>query len=183
VRVALGSYEFDVTRRALVVGPVVGPDSVDVAEHLVAAGADALELDAVGADVARVRARLDVPIVVRFGDTESLRSALAAGASAAVVPGGSADPEQLELIVAAAASVVIDPGALATVTALERAGLPPSRIVSAAITDPGSGPGPVAAAITAGVRVVRTTDVRTARRVADVLAAVMAARDEPRAAP
>lgn len=63
------------------------------------------------------------------------------------------------------------PGLLATVRRLAALGYP-------LVYSPGNDPGPaaLATAVTGGCRIVRTADVRAARRVCDVLAAILEAR-------
>ncbi|HEX2047112.1 MAG TPA: hypothetical protein VHF27_05065 [Acidimicrobiales bacterium] len=86
-------------------------------------------------------------------------------------------PDLLERCAWAGAAVVVPAGYL---EAARAAGLPPDRVVPDTLLLDVTGSGCLVAATAVGVvrgaRIVRTTDARGARRVCDVLAAVMEAR-------
>lgn len=158
MRLTLGSRDYDLTSRALVLG-------VDgVPEDLVREGADLLEVAGYGRPVCAVasgdatveRALEEGAVLVRLtAPTRTALEACAAAGAAVIVP---ADVDQ--------------PAAAA-------AGLPPDRIVpDRLLLDVTRSACPVAATavgVIDGARIVRTTDVRGARRICDVLAAVMEA--------
>lgn len=162
MRLTLGSRGYDLTTRSVVVG--VG----GVPAEMVAEGADLIELDA-GAGPA------PAPIFTTASDEGSLGRALSAGAALVRLTDPTAGG--LALCAAAGASVLVPAGAAGDA---EAAGLPPDRIaVDSLLVDVTGADLPVAATaagVIRGARIVRTTDVRGARRVCDALAAVMEAR-------
>lgn len=162
MRLTLGSRSYDLTTRALVIG--VG----GVPEEMVAEGADVIEVEV---DDGRAPA----PVSTTASDEGDLGRALAAGAG--LVRLTDPTPGELALCAATGASVLVPAGATGDA---EAAGLPPDRIVSdRLLVDVTADDCPVAATaagVIRGARIVRTTDVRGARRVCDVLAAVMEAR-------
>lgn len=156
MRITIGSTSYDLTTRALVIG--VG----DAAE-----GADLVELD-IGAGPAPVSA----PGYATASDDGAVGRALSAGAG--LVRLTQPTTGALALCAAAGAAVVV-PADRAGDT-----GLPSDRVVAdTLLVDVTAAACPVAATaagVIRGARIVRTTDVRGARRVCDVLAAVMEAR-------
>lgn len=162
MHLTLGSRSFDLTARSVVVG-VGGPP-----EEMVALGADLIDLEAgAGAGAA--------PLYTTACDEAGLGRALSAGAALVRLTDPSAGG--LALCAAAGAAVLVPAGAAGDAAA---AGLPPDRIaVDTLLVDVTRADSPVAATaagVIHGARIVRTTDVRGARRVCDVLAAVLEAR-------
>lgn len=175
MRLSLGPRTYDLTARALVMGTVERADSVAEA---VREGADIVEVDHVDAPFTT-----DVPICVALCGGDRVEGALAAGASLVRldgIPPGAA----YAACAAAGASVVVSAAHAGTA---ERVGIPPDRIVVVAgdpagrypvLVDVTGTPSPTAAtavAVVRGARIVRTGDVRGARRICDVLAAVIGA--------
>lgn len=158
MRLTVGSNSYDLTTRSVVIG--VG----GVPEEMVAEGADVVEVDDGPA-----------PVYTTVSDDGGLGRALAAGAALVRLIDPTAGG--LALCAAAGASVLIPGGAAGDAGA---AGLPPDRIaVDTLLVDVTGAAVPMAATaagVIKGARIVRTTDVRGARRVCDVLAAVMEAR-------
>ncbi len=112
--------------------------------------------------------------VVDLVDEGGLDRALAAGA--ALVRLQQPTPALLERCAAAGVAVVLPSGAAGEAAAV---GLPPDRVVvESLLLDVSAEPCPTAATaagVLRGARIVRTADVRGARRVCDVLAAVLEA--------
>ena len=167
MRLDLRSRTYDLVSRALVMG--VGGRPGDLA----AQGADIVEvrLDDVGVPGGAA----SVPIcVVASGEAEV---ALALAASVALVRLLLPTSVELARCAAAGAAVVVRAGAEDDALAV---GLPPERIViDSLVVDVAGLDDPLAATIAgvlAGGRIVRSDDVRGARRVCDVLAAIMEAR-------
>jgi hypothetical protein len=162
MRLTLGSRGYDLTTRSVVVG--VGGEP----EDMVADGADLIELDA-GAGPAPAL------VYTTASDEGGLGRALSAGAALVRLTAPTAGG--LAMCAAAGASVVVPADATADAGA---AGLPPQCIVVDTLLVDVTGADVPMAATAAGVikgaRIVRTTDVRGARRVCDVLAALMEAR-------
>ena len=160
MRLTLGHRSYDLTTRSLVIG--VG----GVPEEMVADGADVVEVD---------EAPAPAPVYTTASDEGDLGRALSAGAGLVRLTDPTAGG--LALCAASGASVLVPAGAAGDA---EAAGLPPDRIVSdSLLVDATAADCPVAvtaAGVIRGARIVRTTDVRGARRVCDVLAAVMEAR-------
>ncbi len=162
MHLALGRHRFDLRTRALVMGTLGPPD------ELVAQGADILELVASHGPV-------PLPVCVRAADDASVDRALSGAADLIHLlrPTG----RSLELCAAAGVAVMV-PGSAAE--AASAAGLPTERtVVDSLLLDVTGDDCPVAATavgIIRGARVVRTADVRGARRICDVLAAVLEAR-------
>jgi len=154
MRITIGSTSYDLTTRALVIG--VGRYSE---------GADLVEPEA-GADPA------PAPVYASAADGAGVGRALAAGAGLVRLTHPSHD--DLALCAAAGAAVVV-PADVAGDT-----GLPADRVIAdTLLVDVTTAEWPAAATaagVIRGARLVRTTDVRGARRVCDVLAAVMEAR-------
>jgi hypothetical protein len=162
MRLTLGSRSYDLTARSVVVG--VGGAPVE----MVAQGADLIEVDVAGGAA-------PAPVYTTVGDEGGLGRALSAGAALVRLTDPTAGG--LALCAAAGAAVLVPAGAAGDAAA---AGLPPDRIaVDTLLVDVTSADSPAAATavgVIHGARIVRTTDVRGARRVCDVLAAVMEAR-------
>jgi dihydropteroate synthase len=153
------------------------------------------ERDLVVVAVAHLRARVDVPLAVTTASSGVVDAALAAGAVIATNPGDLADPAYLAAVAVASASIVVPRGALAEqaeaagirhpriVVDVDLAGLVASSDSAAtgyAMCHSASGVGEAdlgayALAVTHGVRLLRTADVRGARRVAAVIAAILEA--------
>jgi hypothetical protein len=154
MRLTLGSRSYDLTTRSVVIG--VG----GVPEEMVAEGADVIEVDDGPAPA---------PVYTTASDEGDLGRALSAGAVLVRLTDPTA--AELGLCMAAGASVLVPAGA---------AGLPPDRIaVDALFLDVTAADFPAAATAAGfirGARLMRTTDVRSVRRVCDVLAAVLEAR-------
>jgi hypothetical protein len=159
---ALGPRRYDLSTRALVLG-VDGPP-----HELIAQGADLVEL-------ARADQSMPVPVCVAASDEVSVGRALSAGADLVRLHRPTA--EALNLCAAAGVAVLVPAGAAGEAAA---AGLPPERmVVDSLLLDVTADDCPVAATavgVIGGARIVRTADVRGARRICDVLAAVLEAR-------
>jgi len=201
--IVLGPHRYDIRHRALVMA-VLGLSSeqpsnlLREAEAHVAAGADPVELDAAGMQeddepasmVDSLVARVGLPLVVRVDEPTMLTAALAAGASVVAGPVAA----HVVAVASTGASVM-----LTTAEAGEAIGVPRSQVmvepgpdglqqlrqglaaqgwpvVLSTIGCHASGAAQ-ALGIALGARILRTTDVRTARRTADVMAAVLAARE------
>jgi hypothetical protein len=155
----LGSRRYDLNTRALVLG-VAGAGEE---------GADLVECAGAGAG-----AGAGLPVCVAVTDVAGVGRALSAGASLLRM----AEPTSAGLArcASAGAAVVVPSGARDRATA---AGLPPDRIVLDRllldVTGAACPTAATAAGVLRGARIVRTADVRGARRVCDVLAAVMEA--------
>lgn len=194
----LGGRSYPVRHRALVMAVMTGTEVLE-AESLVADGAAVLQLPPLDGwrglsdeeetrfMVASVGALLPlgVPVAVDTTRVEVLRAALDAGAAVVCAPAGGSGSAHLAAAAAAGAAVVVSPQRLADA---QSAGIPVGRVVVATGLD-AEAPGPdcsrlVSAddeatwslAIALGFRVLRTSQVRQARRVADVMAAVLEAR-------
>lgn len=154
MRITIGPTSYDLTTRALV-----------IAVGSVAQGADLVELaDGAGPS--------PLPVYASAPDDAGVGRALSAGAGLVRLTHPSAGA--LALCAAAGASVVVPAG-----TAAET-GFPADRVVpDSLLIDVASHEHPVAATavgVIRGARLVRTVDVPAARRVCDVLAAVLEAR-------
>jgi len=159
---ALGPRRYDLRTRALVMG-VFGPP-----DDLVANGADVLETEGTGL-------AMPVPVCVAASDDASVGRALSAGADLVRLFHPTAG--SLSLCAAAGVAVLVPRTAAGEAAA---AGFPPERVVvESLLLDVTSDECPVAATavgVIRGARIVRTADVRGARRICDVLAAVLEAR-------
>ena len=162
MHLALGRHHSDLRTRALGMGALGLPD------QLLAQGADLVELDGPGGPI-------PVPVCVRASDEASVETALAGGAD--LVHLLRPTSRSLDLCAAADVAVVVPAGAAEAAAA---AGLPTERIVvGSLIVDVTGDDCPVAATavgVIRGARIVRATDVIGARRICDVLAAVLEAR-------
>jgi hypothetical protein len=146
MRLVLGSRQYDLTTRALVLGLSGAPE--------------------------------DGPMFAVASDEAAVERALADGADLVRLTHPSAG--SLKRCAAAGAAVVVPADACSDATA---AGLAAERIVPDTLlveVGAGAGAGALAATVAGvigGARIVRTADVRAARRVCDVLAAVWEAGD------
>ena len=160
MRLTLGSRSYDLTTRSLVIGVGGAPAA------MVADGADVIEVHAGPAPA---------PVYTTVSAEGDLGRALSAGAGLVRLTDPTAG--SLALCAAAGAAVMVPAGAAGDA---EAAGFPPDRIVGDTLfVDVAAAEFPMAATavgVIRGARIVRTTDVRGARRVCDVLAAVMEAR-------
>lgn len=176
MRLSLGSRSYDLTGRALVMGTVRGAGSV------AGAGRDGADIVEVGDAGALSGAGLAV-ICLAPADDRGLEAGLAAGvAMVRLGPGASG----AAYAACARAGVTVVVVGAARAAAAEAAGVGPDRIV---VEQGGAGPYPVlvdvtgspcpvaatAVAVVKGARMIRTAEVRGARRTCDVLAAVMGA--------
>lgn len=159
--ITLGSRSYDLRTRALVMA--VGGSPLD----LVGQGADILEL-------AYPHPQMPVPVCVAAYDDHLLERALSAGAVLVHLP--KPTPSSLAMCAEAGAAVLVAPAASAGAAA---AGLPPERIIPDTLLLDVTGEDFPAVATAVGVirgaRLVRTADVPGARRVCDVLAAILEA--------
>lgn len=190
--IRLGDRAYDLASRALVLATVP------------ADGADLVEVEIAGVEEAVRNHR--VPVVATVTGPADVRAACDAGAVAVVDPCGLADAATVTAAAAAGVAIVglLDHEADAAdlvqrARAAEALGMPTGCILlgPALPAGPGmlatarrlatlgyplvysTGDSPTAAiatAVTGGCRVVRTGDVRAARRVCDVLAAILGAR-------
>ena len=160
MRLTFDSRSYDLTTRSVVIG--VGADP----EEMVARGADVIDLGDGPAPA---------PMYASASDDAAVGHALSAGAGLVRLTEPTAGA--LALCAAAGVAVLVPSGAAGDA---EAAGLPPDRIaVDSLLVDVTGDACPIAATaagVVRGARIVRTTDVRGARRVCDVLAAVLEAR-------
>ncbi len=198
MQVVLGSSTYDVSHRAVVIGrldAIAGDksrraDACREAKLLVTLGADALAIDAAtasgparnaaegaadtGAGAAGLAARVDalrscagVPVVVASSRIDVGLAAAHAGASV-LLP-----PDAVNRAIAGgvpAEAVLLDGGEQTDAPAARHAYPVVVTTVDAATH---------AVAIVSGLRLLRTRDVQAARRVADVLAAIVDAASRP----
>lgn len=198
---ALGPRRFDIRHRAVIMGRLDPREGVDrvlsAADRLVADGADALDLsgaDQVGDLIAVVEAlgrRFDVPLCVGLGLPDLVSEARAAGVAVFDATRGPADPDRLSALLADGATVIVaappaggmaaehlvaDPGLdLRAYPSL--AGLGHPLCLSVPDGERGAILALAALGIALGARLLRTRDGRGARRTADVMASVLAARE------
>lgn len=173
MRLSLGPRAYDLTARALVLGVVGCPASVGEA---VEEGADIVEVGDVDGPVAA-----GVPVCVAVREGRGPEAALAAGASLLRLEGAPSASAYEACAEAGVAVVVADTDA----GSAELAGIRPDRIVVVdgdphgpypVLVDVTGSSSPTAAtsvAVVRGARIVRTGDMRGARRICDVLAEVM----------
>jgi hypothetical protein len=178
MRLSLGDRDYDLTTRALVMGTVERASSVVDA---VRNGADIVEVGDVDGTFAPDAI---VPVCVAVTEGWGPERALASGPALVWFDGAPSSAADYAACAKAGASVVVAAGETGSA---ERAGIPPDRIVVAdgdfggrypALVDVTGSHSPTAAtavAVVRGARIVRTADVRGARRICDVLAAVMEA--------
>lgn len=159
--IIVGPRSYDLQTRALVMGVGTSP------QDLIDQGADMVAL-------AYPQQQMPVPVCVTASDDDLVRRALSAGAALLHLP----EPTSFSLAMCAKAgvAVLVPTGASAGAAA---AGLPPERIIpDTLLLDVTAEDFPVVATavgVIRGARIVRTADVRGARRVCDVLAAVFEA--------
>ena len=156
MRLTLGSRSYDLRTRALVMAVGGSPGEGADIVHMVEPGP------------------AELPVCVTACDEEGVRRALSAGVDVLHLP--EPTPASLALCAEARAAVLVPMAASAAAAA---AGIPPERIVVDALLLDVTGadlPSPATAVgVIQGARIVRTADVAGARRVCDVLAAVMEA--------
>jgi len=159
MRLTLGSHSFDLTTRALVMGVDGAP------EALVAQGADIVEL-------AHLDRPIAVPVCIVASGDHAVERALAAGAGLVCLRPPTTGA--LRRCATSGVAVMVPSGATDEAAA---AGLPPDRIVSEDLLLDVTGEAAPSAATAVGVirgaRIVRTVDIGGARRVCDVLAAIL----------
>ena len=159
MRLTLGSRSYDLTTRSVVIGVGGTPAA------MVAQGADVIEVDDGPAPA---------PVFTTASDEAGVGRALSAGAGLVRLTAPTAGA--LALCAAAGAAVVVPAEAAGDAAA---AGFPADRIVRDTLfVDVTAADFPMAATavgVIRGARIVRTSDVLGARRVCDVLAAVMEA--------
>lgn len=165
MRLTLGPHAYDLRSRALVMG-ALGP-----VDELIGHGADLVELAAFDRQGA-----MPVPACATASDEAGVARALAAGACLVHLP--QPTPAGLRMCATAGVAVLVPPSAAddAAVAGVLRERIVPDSL----LLDVTGATCPVAATavgVIQGARIVRTApaDVRGARRVADVLAAVMEA--------
>lgn len=198
VHLQLGFHRFDVTHRAVVVGVVQPLDgSLDTllgaAEAATQAGADILAVKVPPQEAAptveAVHQRFGLPISVDACGPQQARAALDAGAVMIWDRHGLAGADYFAAAATARAAVVTCPSRVA---AAEAAGVARTSLVLDAGAVMGHGAKlvslghlvqvssselpTISACVSAGWRLVRTTEVARARRVRDVLGAVSEAR-------
>jgi hypothetical protein len=153
MHLALGSRRYDLSTRALVLG--VAGAGVEGADLVEGAGSG-------------------LPVCVAVSDDAGVGRALSAGA--ALLRMAEPTTAGLQRCAAAGAAVVLPAGACDRAAA---AGVPPDRIVPDRllldVTGAACPTAATAAGVIRGARIVRTADVRGARRICDVLAAVLEA--------
>lgn len=162
MRLTLGSRTYDLTSRALVLG-VSGPPG-----ELLDLGAELVEPDRPGPWA-------ELPVCTTAADQVGLEQVLTHHPVLVRLPAPTT--AALRRCAGAGVAVVVPEPAVDEARA---AGLPPDRIVpDTLLLDVTGHPCPVAATavgVIRGARIVRTADVRGARRICDVLAAVLEAR-------
>lgn len=162
MHLALGHRRYDLRTRALVMGALRSPD--ELVEH----GADILELES-------PHGPMPLPVCVPAPDDASVAGALSGGAD--MVRLLRPTRQSLDMCAAAGVAVLVPSDAAGDASA---AGLPAERIVVDAllldVTGDDCAMAATAVGVIRGARIVRTDDVRGARRVCDVLAAILEAR-------
>jgi hypothetical protein len=179
VQLVLAGGSVDLRARVLVAGVVPAPrfgqegEVLATAATLRAAGADLVDVSLPPRLSGPVARSGDTPVCVLARSTEEARMARQAGAQLILVPRGVAAVVESD---ADSVAIVVD----------DLAELPAARELACGLGLPlavdvtrWSGPDAVgreAAAVALGCRVIRTGDVRRSRRVAEVMAALLAAR-------
>jgi len=162
MRVTLGPRTYDLTTRALVLGTVEGAESE---------GADLAEQVVPGDPAA-------VPLVAEAADAAAVDAALAAGAALLRLTGPTT-ADAYRRCAAAGVAVLVPAGAVHEARA---AGLAADRVLpDTLLVDVTGAAAPLAVTVVAvirGARIVRTDGARAARRVCDVLAAILEAGDQ-----
>lgn len=177
----LGGQRIDLRTRVLVAGIVPPPrfgregEVLATAATVRSAGADLVDVSLPPRLAGPVARAGTMPVAVRAATAAEVAAARRVGADVVMVPPEVADDAAGE---ASAVAVVVDD--LAAVSAARdvarRLGAPLAIDASR-----WSGPeavGREAAAVSLGCRLIRTADVRRSRRVAEVMAALLAARRE-----
>jgi hypothetical protein len=184
-QLVIGGQRIDLCTRVLVAGVVPPPrfgresEVLATAATVRAAGADLVDVSLpprLSGPVARAG---DLPVAMRAGTAAEAAAARRAGAQVVLVPpDAAADAASEAGAEAGAVAVVVDD--LAEVSAAQdvagRLGAP--LAIDASHWSGPEAVGKEAAAVSLGCRVIRTTDVRRSRRVAEVMAALLAARRE-----
>ena len=182
---ALGDRPVDLATRALVAGVVAAPrfgresEVVATAAAVAAGGADLVDVSLPPRLAGPVARAGRLPVVARIASTDDALAAARAGAVLVLVPGDrpgvlaalAGDPD----LGAALGLLAADAGDLAAARALADE----HAAVLALDVTPWSGAEAMAreaVAIAEGCRLLRTRDVRRSRRVAEVMAAILAAR-------
>jgi hypothetical protein len=181
---SLAGSPVDLRSRVLVVGVVPAPrfgrenEVAATARAVAAAGADLVDVSLGPRLVGPARQASPVPVVATVTSLDAAAVAGRAGAALALVPPdvvAAVGGDDLRAVGVPLAVVVADPAEVAAAVDLAtRVGAPvafdSTRLPAAeALAAEGL-------AVTDGCRLVRTADVRRARRVAEVLGAVLAAR-------
>jgi hypothetical protein len=177
----------DLRARVLVAGVVPAPrfgrenEVVATARAVAARGADLVDVPPGGRLLGPAAGAVDVPVAVRVPGVDAAVAAGRAGAAVALVPPGAVAAAEADGVASPGVAMVLVVDDLAelaaTLAAGERVGLPVA-FDSTRLAAPDA-LAAEAVAITDGCRVLRTTDVRRSRRVAEVLGAVMAAGGAP----
>jgi hypothetical protein len=176
----LAGEPVDLRARVLVAGVVRSPrfgregEVLATAAAVRAAGADLVDVSLPPRLAAPVARAGSGPVAMRVGSAPDAEAARRAGADVVFASPGLAG-ELAERRGVAIAVLVDDLAALAEARAVaDHHGLP-LAIDAAAWTGP-EAVGREAAAVALGCRLIRTADVRRSRRVAEVMAAILAAR-------
>jgi competence protein ComEC len=170
MRLRLGSHTYDLASRALVMGSVERASSAATAAAI-ADGADIVEVVDIDGPAA-------VPVCATAGDDAAVGAALERGAR--LLRLGAPTAAAYRMCAAAGAAVVVPDASDAAAGEARAAGLAPDLILpDTVLLDVTGACCPLAAAVVGvigGAGIVRTHDVRAARRVCDVLAAIRSAR-------
>jgi len=179
----LAGEPVDLRARVLVAGVVRSPrfgregEVLATAAAVRAAGADLVDVSLPPRLAAPVARAGYGPVALRAGSAPDVEAARRAGADVVFVAPGLFAGELAERPGVAIAVLVDDLAALAGARAVaDHHGLP-LAIDAAAWTGP-EAVGREAAAVALGCRLIRTADVRRSRRVAEVMGAILAARDQ-----
>ena len=181
----VGGEAVDVSTRALVAGVVPLPrfgreaEAAATAASIAGQGADLVDLSLPARLIGSVASSSPVPVVARVGSLEDALAAAHAGASAIL----ALAPLLVDLC---GHSDLLTSGAVPVLVLDDLSGLPEASAMAAGLRVPlafdstrlpaAPAIGCEAAAIADGCRLVRTADVRRSRRVAEVMAAILAAR-------
>jgi hypothetical protein len=182
--VSLAGTAVDLRRRVLVVGVVPAPrfgrenEVAATARAVAASGADLVDVSLEPRLLGPARHASSAPVVATVASLDAAAVAGRAGAALALVPldvVAAASGADLAAVGVPLAVVVADPGGVAAAADLAtRVGAPvafdSTRLPAAEAM------AAEALAVTDGCRIVRTADVRRARRIAEVLGAVLGAR-------
>jgi hypothetical protein len=181
----VGDGAVDLSTRALVAGVVPLPrfgreaEAAATAASVAAQGADLVDVSLPARLIGSVVASGPVPVVARVGSVEEALVAAHAGASAilALAPLLADLCEHSDLVTLGAVPVLVldDLSGLSEASTMA-AGLRVPLAFDSTRLPAAPAIGCEAAAIAEGCRLVRTADVRRSRRVAEVMAAILAAR-------